>query len=230
MVRAKRARGKSTQKRGRSEKPQTSDMRVGRELVIADRVITTLRYFDEVNSSFTSAGNAYAAKQWRLNSVYDPDFAIGGNSALGLSAYANFYNRYRVLAARWRIHICNLESSCPISVVCAPDNVGLSAPTMTDVTALKMNPYSQDALLSVKGGLDRSTLTGEIDMQKMAGFTGQRYEKDFSALTGDNPQDGIYLILGFFAVAGGLLSSGGGMGYQIVIDYDVEFYDRKLLV
>lgn len=63
----------------------------------------------------TTAGGGY---DWviRGNSVYDPDYALSADSALGESKWANVYNRYSVSASAIKVTVINQDADDPVNV------------------------------------------------------------------------------------------------------------------
>lgn len=54
------------------------------------------------------------------NGLYDPDVAVGGNSAYGLNELAVVWTSYKVLGSRVKVTVVNLDSSNPVNVIIVP--------------------------------------------------------------------------------------------------------------
>jgi len=71
-------------------------------LIVPERAIVRLPYYDAFNLDFTSAD--YGVTQWhrfRINSIFDPDFEIGGHQPGGHDQLAQFYGKYRVYSMHY---------------------------------------------------------------------------------------------------------------------------------
>jgi hypothetical protein len=57
----------------------------------------------------------------RANSVYDPDVALGGDSAYGTDQIKAMWQMYRVIGSRIKISVVNLDATNPVNVVLIPN-------------------------------------------------------------------------------------------------------------
>jgi hypothetical protein len=75
----------------------------------------TLKYTELLTLSMaTTVGNQ---QTMRLNSIFDPNSAVGGHQPYGYDQLAALYNRYRVLRTRWRITFGNQAGNYDLVVV-----------------------------------------------------------------------------------------------------------------
>lgn len=66
-----------------------------------NRVRVKLNYFDAGPYITVDYPNySESAYQFRANSVYDPDYALGGHQLMGFDQWAALYNHYRVISSK----------------------------------------------------------------------------------------------------------------------------------
>lgn len=108
----------TTNKTGKAKKPHakrraTTAARMFRTLqagpFLAPKLVTKLRY-----SSIVSATNGVAdfgMYQFRLNSVFDPDYTGDGSQPPYFDRMAQLYNSYRVLSTKYRVRCAYVSGS-----------------------------------------------------------------------------------------------------------------------
>lgn len=63
--------------------------------VVAKKQQVTLKYFQQVQLPTAAAGDS-SVHTFRCNSIFDPDFALGGTQPVGHDEWSDFYKYYRV--------------------------------------------------------------------------------------------------------------------------------------
>lgn len=89
--------------------------------------VATLVYPFAFTSSSTT-GNLWDW-QFRLNSLFDPDFTGGGAQPTTFDQWMALYDRYRVVACSCDVQVTSLDDITPIAVVAAPSQD--AAPTLS---------------------------------------------------------------------------------------------------
>lgn len=82
------------------------------------KVFRTNMRFGESWSETTAGG--FVSYTFLGNSIWDPDTAAGGNSAIGTDTMAYIYNTYKVLSSAIHIDAVNNNASTPLRVVVYP--------------------------------------------------------------------------------------------------------------
>jgi hypothetical protein len=193
---------------------------------MTDHVIVDLVYPD-TSYTHNNVGVTYLSWRYRLNSIYDPDPALGSGSVPGYSAWSGFFNSYRVLATSYSLDISNLEAS-PVDVFVVPttSDLGLNYPNANELFG---QPYCSQALISAKNGMDRVRLKGYIDLGNFYGNAVQYLGNDaFGSGFGNNPGTILYLNVGGVSAAN--FTSGNGLDYRFTLTYTVLLTGRKTLV
>lgn len=169
--------------------------------------------------STTSAGGS-GSVQFRLASIFDPDFTGAGHQPLGHDQWANFYQRYRVLKAEWEVQFIN-EAAANQAQCCG--FVVTETSTGLPFFVLSEYPGSELALISSSEQTVSRKMKGSVNVSKYEGDLGAKYDKDYTAQFGANPVRDLFLNIGSFNCSGsGTVQT---VGY-IKIIYTVRLYDR----
>lgn len=180
---------------------------------IAPRFITKLHYSETLTHSSTST---LSDTQYRLNSIFDPSFAIGGHQPYGHDTLQTLYNRYRVFAAYVTVKFFNSSTAVPLYVTAIPSNV-TSSITTTDLAA--ESPYARNMIAtSTKPAIARF----KVNLPKVTGVSNVQYKTDdrFAAVFGADPTEVINLHL-VHSVPTGTVP----VYSQVNITYYVECWD-----
>lgn len=161
------------------------------------------------------AAGVLTSTTFRANSVYDPYFPVGGTTAAGYFFASQIYNKYRVLGCTATITFANVSSTTLEAFVSASplNNVSLNFDTAMS------QRYSWRKALAATGGQSNAEHTVAVPIAKVYGVSESivRNEDDFSAGIGGNPNNVVYLHLGFYNFSGVAASA----LYTIRIVYDV---------
>lgn len=95
--------------------------------------------FYEPNLAIVPGAVASFVKDWRMNSVYDPDPAIGGGTVSGFSQLIAIWNLWRVDRFRFRYEVVNQETANPLQF-------GFTMKDWQPSTVLTTYALCQDAL------------------------------------------------------------------------------------
>jgi hypothetical protein len=180
---------------------------------------TTLRYCSFVtNSIATTLG---VNNVFRLNSIFDPDAAVGGTQPYGYDQLAALYNRYRALKTRWKVTFS--ASTAGYNAVVVPTNGALNTPPAdaTSFASSSMVPYAKFFVYAL--GAKPPVTSGAIDLNVLGGVTKLEYETDdrFEAQIGANPAEVISLNIGLQNPSGGTIS----VSYFVELWYFVDLHD-----
>lgn len=186
-----------------------------------DRLIARLTYEDVY--SMTSP----TYHTWRMNSLYDPDYGIGGHQPRGFDQYALIYSKYRVFGFKAVIRVNNTDSTGAQIVGLIADN----NPTTYTTDYLSENPRAR--IINVgeaQSGDSNRTIYYKAKIPHVCGLTSRQYKDNdtvAAAVTAD-PTQCAYLTM----VTQSLNTYGGAtaaMQVRVVMTFYAEFYDRKEL-
>jgi len=184
---------------------------------IPDRYICKMKYAETVQ---TSASGQY---QYRLNSLFDPNFSGGGHQAYGFDNLALLYNRYRVIATGWRIQQPQAYNGVSITTAAMPSNdVGII--TFTDFGTMAENPRTKYVTNNPGGPL--VTLSGKSYLPRLMGRTKPQYMADdnYQANVLSNPAETALLYISTFATSTG---QGAAANLNVILEFTVEWFDLK---
>jgi len=161
-------------------------------------------------------GNIY---QFRLNSVYDPDFTSAGAVAQGYTAHALLYGLFRVYRVRVMVRFYGLSTGTS-TIGYVP---GLNSTLTANFAYMHAQPFAKSALLqgNTGGAASVHTFNQVIDLAKVAGVTPSQYKNDldFAHSAGSNPARSIYLTLFMNGHTSGAAQT---VGFEVRLVYDVE--------
>lgn len=180
--------------------------------LIAPRFITRLKYCETWQASLT--GGILNDYQFRLNSLFDPTYSLGGHQPLGYDQYTALYARYRVFACSYKITL--LPNNANGGAICmVPTN---STTPFTDIDDVREQPRSRYTPWSID---QPRVLSGRISIPQLGGVTSVQYKSDdrFQAATTANPTEVYNLHVA-------LLTAGTAtMTVSIEMVYHAEFFD-----
>lgn len=133
-------------------------------------------------------------QRYRMNSAYDPDPALGGGALSGFNQWAAMYLRYRVLAFEYKISFIN-NCAQPFVITYCPSKNDFGAGYANPLDFAEL-PYGGSRVASAKGGMDRASIQGSVDLVKYSGYTGYLYDDVTSSLVTSNPATLFYWNFG----------------------------------
>lgn len=227
MPKAKSFRGKRRYaRRGRfmRKRSRKATVNVNRALTpFSQRYITKLKYSD----TFTLSGsnNAYA---YRLNSVYDPVYALGGAQPYGFDQLAALYNKYRVISCSWNVSFYSGGSVVRVATI--PVNEPLVADGTSPNPIYNMNnicnsPRSRWAI-QIPGG-NTKMVKGKCYLPSLLGKNKTQYmaDEDCSARVTTDPVEQALL----YVVGADIANAVATIQCTITLNYTVEWFDPNRL-
>jgi hypothetical protein len=173
-------------------------------------------------SSHTMLTVAGSQSTFRLNSIFDPDAAVGGHQPYGYDQLAALYNRYRVLKTRWKVTFGNQAGGFDTLVL--PINGALAASVADAATfqTASENPYAKP---KVQGGGGAPTVihTGMMALNKLGGVKLSEYLDDdrFEAQIGANPAEVINLLVCTYNPTASTITA----TFVVELWYEVDLHD-----
>ncbi len=162
-----------------------------------------------------STGGIY---QFRLNSVYDPDFTGVGSTAMGYVALTGLYNMFRVVRVRAIVRLA-LSTTGQAVVGMLP---GLNSTVTSTYRLLEAEPNASSKFIqgNVGGGHSVAEFNVVYSLPKVCGVTRAQYmtDFDFAHTAGSNPSKPVYLTV-FIAGNSGAAQT---MVFNVRLIYEVE--------
>ena len=193
---------------------------------ISPRIRTVLKYNE--SKSITSTAGIVNDYQFRLNSIFDPDYTGGGHQPLGRDQLAGLYNRYRVdkVAVSVTFHK-NSESACIGHAICANNSsTGFTNP-WNAITEQSNVSWKVDSA-STAGSVSKVTLKRVFHLNKVTGVSLGKYRDDdrYQADIASNPAEEIMLHICNCDI---LEASSSNTIMQVNLRYYVEFFDPHVV-
>lgn len=187
-------------------------------IIAPDKTVVRLKY-----TANTTRGNVvFSDTQFRLNSPFDPEVAVGGNQPTGFDQWSAFYNRYRVF--RCDVHVQQIGTAVVGNVVMiTPAN---SSSPFVSIQEQMSNPRTVSKMAA--GGTSVIDIKRSYYLPAITGLTAGQYkaDNDYSAPTNGNPNAIMNLHLGIGASD---VTTTQGTGGFITLVYHIEFFDRVVL-
>lgn len=188
-----------------------------------DRMITKLEY--RTSASWSSTGGATSYYDYRLNSIFDPEVALGGHQPLWTDQFAAVYNKYRVFAVKYVLKIVgNSTGGVPARVVALASGEAPAALPATITAAWEQNRTGNK--LIAPGQDTIITMRGKYSLPKLQGETSVEFKGDNGneALLTANPTNAATLRLMMESTN----TTAGEVQYlfDLSIIYFVEFFER----
>lgn len=131
--------------------------------------------------------------QFRLNSLYDPDYTGTGTTAQGFTAYTGMYALFRVLRVRAVVRFYS-GTTGQMTVGLIP---GLNSTVTSTYSILEGQPFAVSKLLQGNNGNYHSVHEFNVvyDLPKVCGLTPMQYynDMDFAHSASSNPTKSVYL-------------------------------------
>jgi len=179
--------------------------------------------FYQTNVTLGPAAGGIAVNVFRANSVFDPDLTNAGTVAAGYAALAGLYGRYRVLSSSVKLTYNN-QGSIPFVAFVAANPVTTIGTSFATAMAQR---YTWQAGLGGASGTGYLTHSFGVRMAKVYGVpeVQVRNEDDFAAVTGSNPNNGVYYHVGVFNPSGAASSCTVAVriDYEVVWSLPLEF-------
>lgn len=190
---------------------------------LPDRMLIKFKYAD-VGQTNTSIFDI--KKQYRLNSIYDPNYALGGTSCAGFAQWRNLYSRYRVYKVDYAITLVNVQGAQSIAgaVVPAPATF-----TLYNYGELATQPMARSFLLAPVQGMNRKVIKGSIYLPRLEGLKNNQYmaNENMSSVMSGNPPDSNFLYIISQQVDNGASGTPNVLQWSITMTFHTELYQRK---
>lgn len=166
----------------------------------------------------TTAGG-FAQYAYRANSVYDPDLSGTGTKAIGVTAMANLYNRYRVYKSVMKFTVVNNDTDDPVHICIVPQKTS-TALTLANKESVPSQPGCVYDIVTNQAG--KGTVTCYTIPSLVAGIN--RDADTLSATLANNPATETYFIIYIFNESGNALNCQGdiSISYHTILS-DIDY-------
>ncbi len=215
-------RGNPNLRKGYGRRTESKSTRPGmvisRQLGFPDSMRVKLRYSDKIEFNTVGLANFI----FRMNSLFDPQFSIGGHQPMAFDQLSALYDKYFVYGCSMKATWLNCSPTDGANVYAQWKD---SSVTETVETSLRERPWVKRASLSPNvGGNPRAVMTSYITTKTLAGL--QHLESDepsYNAPISTNLINQHFLVLYGIGVPA---SAATVLNLEIELTYYALMYDR----
>lgn len=185
-----------------------------------DSYVTTLEYSDIVK--LTNASAPYGAYVYRGNSLYDPDYVIGGHQPLYFDQLMQIYTKYKVVSAQVRVvSVSPVASYLTITPATDPLVANTNTPQYAEL------PRSVVGAVGTGNVIPSRPLTARYNTQGVLGLTSaQLSDSDYSGTVSTNPSQLWYINITSVSTD---ITANASVSVHVRISYKAIFYDRVVM-
>lgn len=187
-----------------------------------------MRYVVGNNNTLTTgtAGAVGTVKQYRLNSLYDPELTDAGHQPYGYDTLTTIYNRYKVHSVEVTALFTIIGSTADLTPVLhfMPSSATTSMVGFTPEQALE-KPGTQGLLLP-SSGARKAVWKGRFPISTLLGMSPREFlanTEDTSSVVSTNPAKVPILEVGMCSLNA---TAGEGCAFSLTFIFDCEFLDR----
>lgn len=212
--RTRRGKKRLMRRRGKGRSKPFS-LTIRRPSCLPDRLFVKLKYTQL--SYVVANAQPHTSMLFRGNSPWDPDYQLGGHSALGYDQWASLYHNYRVHKSHIFIRTASASQAFKMSVV----------PTSIPVMPLNINtayeyPYAKVKTVSTTVSPD-CKMSSYMYTKRIWGLRSIEYEDNCQAQVDAVPNNQWYWKLFFSSFDG---TTNMTLHMDIMLVYYVEFFNR----
>lgn len=184
---------------------------------LPNRWISKMKYVE--STTITCDAGGVGLYQYRMNSIFDPNLSGTGHQPYGHDTMEALFQKYRVFAFAWVIHVFPVGSASNTQVVVTPQN-GTGYETNFDYAAER--PRAISKVIQSAGGTP-VVFKGKVSLAKLMGMPPSQFKSDerTAADYGGNPTEVQNLN---FQIQG---SSAQAVRIRTILTYFCESFDPK---
>lgn len=178
-------------KNKRNMKKVVQNTLICRQFILPDCYVTKLKYVETIVGNTVSPATA-DTYQFRLNSIFDPNFSGTGHQPMGHDQLIELYNKYHVYGVNVKHTVINYATN-PIKFVAFNQHAQSVNTVSIDHNVEKAN---ENLIIITGAGSGRNTFVYNryADLAAFSGLDRDSYfdTEAFGAVVGANPDDVIY--------------------------------------
>lgn len=202
--------------------PQTISTTQTSQVAAANVKTVKLRYATHFVLAGGGGGIGNAAS-FRANSIFDPDFGVGGHQPMGHDEWSAFYTHYRVTSSKISVQSVS-AGTATIPVISWVELGATSAATLDMEVAIERGRTAWKQV-SAEGYGPIEPLQNQYNAQAFFGKSADN--ADHKASFGANPAEDVFFHVGFQPM--GTTGTTGTQQMLVVIDYVCELTEPKQL-
>ena len=195
-------------------------------VLIPMRTFTTLKYAQDFELKIPAQAGLIDRYQFRANSIFDPDYALGGHQPMGRDQYANFYQKYMVVSSTITATFRNTSNSSLTSDTNQQYVVGIVTTTPNQIISnnleLLENNRTSYGFTSPQKPFTR--ISKNFNAKKFWGLSRVLDNSDYGAVMGTNPlEECLFEIFGYNPIGS---ENPTPLFVNIMIKYNCVLRDR----
>lgn len=220
----KRYRRKKTYKRKARKSKSSIGYNNASQGPIPDRYICRLTYSDLNNMSSNYTAPGYL--QYRINSLFKPNFTYTGHQPFGYDQLSVLYNMYRVDGMKYQIWVTNQSITDHAEVVV---NIRDTVTLFTNFNTLFESPNNRRFVIGPEVSKSSLYVKGYVSVAKASGDTSTRVKNDdiYSANVGASPTSTPMLTVYCINQNVGANIS---VNVRVCLTYYATFFGRKVII
>jgi len=180
-----------------------------------------------------NAGAQFAQLDFRANSLYDPEYAVGGHQPMGFDQWMKFYKNYTVLRSRIKIASSpstntNLTPAEGCIILNSDVNLGSFG---LDYNAVCESPLACEprSMGVISGGLLAMQLSHAFDAKQFFDIKSKEVDPTiYGGTNAANPNEEAYFTFAYRNPD--ITNSSGSIWVRVMIEYDCEFSEPIPLI
>jgi hypothetical protein len=185
-------------------------------------------YCDTFTLTVGTGGVIGSEHIFRLNSLYDPDFTIGGHQPYGYDQVAALYRKYRVEGCRCEVTITNASEDGIAAFLMLQPSDGTYALAAQGTAYALEKPGCIMRVLNDSGS-QVEKIDQYVPIHTVEGLKKNVTEADlteYSAAVTTNPTKFPYLRMAIGSLAN---NTGGTVQVMVKLTFDAKFFERIIL-
>lgn len=185
-----------------------------------DSYVTTLEYSDIVK--LTNASAPYGAYVYRGNSLYDPDYVIGGHQPLYFDQLMQIYTKYKVVSVQVKVlSVSPVAAYLTVTPATDPLVANTNTPQYSEL------PRSVVTAVGTYNTIPSRPLVARYNTQGVLGLTNaQLSDSDYSGTASTNPSQLWYINITSTSTD---LATNANVSVSVRLSYKAIFYDRVVM-
>lgn len=185
-----------------------------------------MRYQEGAYLTTGSSGTTGTELIWRLNSVYDPNFQVGGHQPNEFDQAAALYSNYQVMSCRVQI-VWNYSGVNGLICLAQVSNYANTLTTNgLSPYSVAERPMTRSLFVNATGDHTQQTMDFEVDMAGITGVSKNEYRTNelYQSLVTGDPNYQIVVRLNCGATGG---QSTENVIAHLYLTYKVRFWNKK---
>lgn len=217
---------KTSRKQKRNTKGGIVTLRVPNRLTsMPDKFRTNLKYWKA--EAIDLSVSTFLTTRFHGSGAF-PDFANLTKTPNQFPQHGAFYSSYRIHGSKIRVELVNTSPNSAVQLTVLPTNLDPGSSPSADYNVdSRLQSYARSKMASTQGG-PKTTVTNAMSTARIYGNPMVKFDDNFAAIITTNPLNTWFWVICLYSLAA--IPSDTPILMNIFIDFDIEFYDRRVIV